>query len=693
MDHTDGSSSTPPPLVQPEPPTAALLVQIEPPTAPLEEPIAAPDEPTAALEEPIAAFDEPTAAHQEPTAAPEDSVLAPRRLSGHRWLRHPWLESAWLRHRRPGHRRARFPRLALRMKLAATRHKVGVVTACVVLVLTAAASTALATRHSNAGALGSDGTAASISSHVFGGADTPDAARLFGQGRHVGHLPAATTAPAPAPPSLADAAPLRPHEVFGFAPYWTLPSSGGFELSGISTLAYFSLDVNANGTLDQSGAGWNGYESQALSSLVTRAHAAGDHVVLTVTDFDQGSLNALTSSPAAAKTLASALVGAVSAKNLDGINLDFEGEGDADQAGLTRLVATVSAAVRAANPHDQVTMDTYASSASDTNGFYDVPALAPLVDAFFVMEYSPNLAASASSSSPLTSGLFSVQTTVDEYAAAVPPSKVILGLPYFGIDWATTNGTLTASATGPATDVSLGDVLSGGHPLYWDPVTDSGWTSYQVGQQWHETFFEDPPALYAAAQLAQSHNLAGVGIWALGMDGNDGDDLAALDGFAATVKDPTGPLTTSASPPATASPAPPASSPTPPSHAAAPPASPPAAPTTTTTTPSRTTTTTRPPTTTTTVPSHGGGPYTYTGIWDLSPVTLAEVSGTAVPATQGDAPVGQLSDFATNDPAASCLASGPALAVWQVNGIPGEYLAVATSPTDCVNADFEFSAS
>ena len=177
-------------------------------------------------------------------------------------------------------------------------------------------------------------------------------------------------------------------------------------------------------------------------------------------------------------------------------------------------------------------MDTYASSASDTNGFYDVPALAPLVDAFFVMEYSPNLAASPSSSSPLTSGLFSVQTTVDEYAAAVPPSKVILGLPYFGIDWATTNGTLTATATGPATDVSLGQILASGHPLYWDPVTQSGWTSYQVGRQWHETFFEDPPALYAAAQLAQSHNFAGVGIWALGMDGNDGDDLAALDGFA-----------------------------------------------------------------------------------------------------------------------------------------------------------------
>ena len=157
-------------------------------------------------------------------------------------------------------------------------------------------------------------------------------------------LPASAAPPAASPPSLADAPPLRPHEVFGFAPYWTLPSSAGFAVQGISTLAYFSVGVNPDGTLLESGPGWNGYESQSLTNLITRAHAANDRVVLTVTDFSQSSLNALTSSPTAATTLASALVSAVSAKNLDGVNLDLEGEGSGDQAGLTRLVGTVSSA-------------------------------------------------------------------------------------------------------------------------------------------------------------------------------------------------------------------------------------------------------------------------------------------------------------------------------------------------------------
>jgi len=76
--------------------------------------------------------------------------------------------------------------------------------------------------------------------------------------------------------------------------------------------------VNANGTLDESGSGWDGYQSADLAALITRAHAAGDRVVLTVNDFDQGSLDALTSSPTAPATLSAALLSAIEAKNMDG---------------------------------------------------------------------------------------------------------------------------------------------------------------------------------------------------------------------------------------------------------------------------------------------------------------------------------------------------------------------------------------
>jgi hypothetical protein len=361
-------------------------------------------------------------------------------------------------------------------------------------------------------------------------------------------LPVATTPPVPAPPSLVNAPPLRAHEIFGFAPYWTLSDSDGFDLSQISTIDYFSIGVNSDGSLDESGPGWTGYQSQDLASLITRAHAAGDRVVLTVSDFDQSSLDALTSSATAPATLAQVLIAAIQAKNLDGANFDFEGQGEGDQAGLTNLVTQVSAAIHHVNPNYQVTMDTYASSAGDPNGFYNIGALAPAVNAFFVMAYQLNLQSGTSSVSPLTSTAFSEKTAIAQYTAIVPASKVLLGLPYFGIDWPTSDGTLTAQATGPATTVSYSQVLASGHPIYWDATTQTGWTSYEVGTQWHETFFEVPASLYDAAQLANSSGLGGMGIWALGMDGNDPAMTAAISGFSPAVKDySAGPSTTTTS--------------------------------------------------------------------------------------------------------------------------------------------------
>ncbi len=370
-------------------------------------------------------------------------------------------------------------------------------------------------------------------------------------------LPPATVPPAAAPASVATAPPLAPREVFGFAPYWSLGQSAGFNVAGLTTLAYFSIGINANGTLNESGAGWNGYESQALSTLITRAHAAGKRVVLTVNDFDQSSLNALTSNPAAATTLAKALIGAIDAKNFDGVNLDLEGTGSADRAGLTALVTTVADTLHFVNPHWQVTMDTYASAAADTSGFYDISALAGVVDAFFVMEYSPNVAAPAQADSPLTSALFSDLSTAAQYAAAVPAGKVILGAPFFGIDWPTTGNTLNATATGAATTLDDSAITTSGHPLYWDPVTETAWTAYQVGAQWHESFFDDPTSLYQIAHLADQDGLRGVGVWALGMEGTDPAMVSALDGVAPAVSYAASPVapsttTTTAAPPVAA---------------------------------------------------------------------------------------------------------------------------------------------
>ena len=353
--------------------------------------------------------------------------------------------------------------------------------------------------------------------------------------------------------------------------------------------------------------------------------------------------DALTSSPSASGALSSALIPLLDAKSLDGVNFDFEGNGSGDQAGLTNLITSVSSALRAADPHWQITMDTYASSAGDAGGFYNIPALAPAVDAFFVMDYELNLQGTSSAASPLTSGQFSSLTTLQQYTSAVPASKVILGVPFFGIDWPTNNGTMAANAAGGANDIPDSQAAANG-PEYWDPVTDTAWTSYQVGNQWHESYYEGLNGLFDISQLVAHYNARGVGIWALGMENNGLQMIAALDGFDPGAPPGTGPQATSqphrlpAAPPSAAGSGRPAgrtavaSAPGTAASAAVPSGSgsPPPAPTTTTTT--------------------------------AAPFINAQRTGKTMTLTAVDAGQvvrlavdGQVTDFQTNEPAYSCL--------------------------------------
>jgi len=502
--------------------------------------------------------------------------------------------------------------------------------------------------------------------------------RLYGAKGSI-DLPAATTVPAPAPPTLAGGPPLGPHEIFGFAPYWTLPSAPGFDLHDLTTLAYFSVDVNGDGSIAKSGPGWSGYESQDLTNLITRAHQAGVRVVLTTTCFGAANLNALTSSPTAPATLASSLVDLLGAKSLDGVNFDFEGQGSQDQLGLDRLVADVSGALHGADPHWQVTMDTYSSSAGDPGGFYDVPGLAQSVDAFFVMAYDMYDASVPSPNAALTGSGFTDLDALKEYTSVVPASKVILGVPYYGYDWPTAGPALGDPATGPPTPVSYAQVAAADHPVYWDPSSQTPWTSYQVGTQWHQIWFDDATSLALKAQLASSYHIAGLGVWALGMDGNDPSMMAALLGNSPAVKN------------FQPSPAP-AGQGQPPQAAQGPSGT------------GSTTSTTVAPQGSPQGAGPAGGPsgpgvpsslnqtgYSYSGTWEQQTVTLDQLGAGMTPAI-GLVSAGQLTGFSTDDPAYTCLEQGPPLPVYPVFGASDLYVVEAPSTSDCAHGSWEFVA-
>ncbi len=86
-------------------------------------------------------------------------------------------------------------------------------------------------------------------------------------------------------------------EVFAFAPYWALSQWSTWNYDVVSTVAYFGIDVNWDGSWNQNTPGWSGYFSQDLVSMIARAHQAGDKVVLTIKGTGTAAINDVVTNP------------------------------------------------------------------------------------------------------------------------------------------------------------------------------------------------------------------------------------------------------------------------------------------------------------------------------------------------------------------------------------------------------------
>jgi len=338
-------------------------------------------------------------------------------------------------------------------------------------------------------------------------------------------------------------------EVFGYAPYWALSHESEWDYSVLTTVAYFALQPNPDGSLAQTGGQWTGWNSAELTDMINRAHAAGDRVVLTLKSSDDGTINLVDSTNRQA--LINSTISAIQSKNLDGVNVDFEAAASSNfpdlQAGLSTLAADLSQQVHAKWPKAEVSFATYAGSASWDGGVFNIGQIAPAVDALFVMAYDSvfsNLSGQAGPNAPLNGWTYNDTVDVQQYLTKAPASKIILGVPYYGYRWSTVSGAPYASTVSGATAEGFAAAvtdLSCAHPSLsqsWDSTGASPWASWwspsandpcgdNLGTP-QELYYDDANSLGLKYDLINQNNLRGAGIWALGYDSGRTDLWGAL---------------------------------------------------------------------------------------------------------------------------------------------------------------------
>ena len=336
-------------------------------------------------------------------------------------------------------------------------------------------------------------------------------------------------------------------EVLGFLPYWKLDTTtrAAMRLDLVSTIAYFSIGVQANGYLARGSstvptAGWSGWTSSAMTELINAAHARGVRVVPTITmmawDYDYTEMSGVLTNSTYRTRLVNDIVTMVRDRRADGVNIDFEPVPSSLRSQFTAFVRQVKAALLSAKVGSYVTVDTMAGAATWATG-YDVTGLTAsgAADALMVMAYDFHYEGSsrAGGVAPYESPhIFAAADALRDHLADVPASKLIWGVPYYGRAWNTTSDALNATVRSPAQSVAFsyywndGGTPAGGKVLAqrfgrrWDATGQVPWFAFQDAGSggWRQGYYEDPTSLRAKYDLVNANDLAGIGIWHLGMD-------------------------------------------------------------------------------------------------------------------------------------------------------------------------------
>jgi spore germination protein YaaH len=339
-------------------------------------------------------------------------------------------------------------------------------------------------------------------------------------------------------------------EVLGFAPYWSLGAASTWRYGLLTTVAYFGLDLRGDGSFDTSTSGWSAWNSQQFVDMVNAAHQNGDRVVLVIKCFDAATINQMVNSQSSTTNAINNTINAIISKNLDGVNVDFEGTSSGYpgvQSGMTSFMTQLFQRVHQWRSTGFVSIDTYSGSASWDGGIFRIGSLAQVADAIFVMAYDmifsdlPNRAGPNAPLHPYPP--YNDTTAVAQYLSKAPAQKIVLGVPYYGYKWSTSsnqpNGSATSGASAVGYSSAIADVqCAQANQLQfsqgWDGAGASPWAVWLSPAsndpcggnygRWRELYYDNALSLGFKFDLVTGSGLQGTGMWALGYDAGR-DDL------------------------------------------------------------------------------------------------------------------------------------------------------------------------
>ncbi len=327
--------------------------------------------------------------------------------------------------------------------------------------------------------------------------------------------------------------------VYGFLPYWNLDDVA--LQPELTNLAYFSLTINADGslqtTLNGGGEpGFNKLSSDTLLDLSSTFIKRGGTVELVLSQFYASDIDAFLASDKAQQKLLDSLDSVILSYPISGINVDMEYVGTPatrTREQFTQFMIRLREHLNTRYNNIKLSTDVYASAANTPN-LWDIEAIAPHLDYIVIMAYDFHRRSSpqAGPVAPLFGGNklwdSDINTHLREFVKIVPPQKLLLGVPFYGYEWQTTTRD-SQSHTFPDSGSTASfkrvlELLTRKDELkvqeHWNEEALSPYLSYQEDGEIYVIYYENSRSISYKLDYVNQLNLGGIAIWALGYEGD-----------------------------------------------------------------------------------------------------------------------------------------------------------------------------
>jgi spore germination protein YaaH len=324
---------------------------------------------------------------------------------------------------------------------------------------------------------------------------------------------------------LSPAVPLMPkgydasvldRKVYGWHPYWA--SSGAYltyDYAALSHIGYFSYET------DTATGGYTTIRGWDTTPIIAYAHQRGVKVTLTVTNFGNERNDKLLSDTVKQERMITTLISLLKSRSGDGVNFDLESVRNTQRTNLVSFMRRATARIKAELPASEISM---ATPAVDWSGAWDFAELSRICDYLIVMGYDYYWSGSSTAGpvAPLEGENYNVTRTINTYlTAGVPGEKLLLGVPWFGLDWPVLSSARKSTATGTASSRTyvVAEPMAITYGKVFDGLTKVPWFPYTSGGTWRQVWYDDSLSLALKYHLVNTRALAGIGIWALSYDG------------------------------------------------------------------------------------------------------------------------------------------------------------------------------